>query len=170
MLRYQTKFAMTIFILASFLTTVDLQAQLIPETQVEKELPLRPRAPGGFLHETLGVYLTIEGQLYDGGGKVESNSLVVDTVDGRKLKKPLVIRVANVRLPPKTRCVLKGYELGSMIGRPPAEYALTKEIGKDPSELRERDAIGWQWRPYFVPMIAVEPKGLKTTTKWGLNP
>jgi hypothetical protein len=55
-----------------------------------------------------------------------------------------------------------------MIGRSGAEYAAYKELGKDPQELRDRDAIGFQWRPYFVPLIAVEPKGLEVTTQWGI--
>jgi hypothetical protein len=85
-------------------------------------------------------YRTIEGLLYDGNGKVESNTLVVDVVDGKRLDKPIYIRVKNTRIPPKVRCVLKGYELGEMIGRPPAEYDLTKALGGDPDELAKRDA------------------------------
>ena len=81
--------------------------------EAAQQLPLTARQPGGFIKEQLGIYLTIEGVLYDGNGKVESNSLVVDTVDGNKLDKPIVILVRNVRLPAKTRCILKGYELGA---------------------------------------------------------
>ena len=143
-------------------------AQKPDAKEAAQQLPLTPRQPGGFIKEQLGIYLTIEGVLYDGNGKVESNSLVVDTVDGKKLEKPILILVRNVRLPAKTRCILKGYELGAMIGRPGAEYAAYKELGKDPQELRNRDAIGFQWRPYFVPLIAAEPKGLEVTTQWGM--
>ena len=132
-------------------------------------LPLKPRLPSGYLTAQLGAYVTVEGVLYDGGGKVESNSLVVDTVNGKKLDKPLLIVLKNVRLPAKTRCVLKGYELGEMIGRPPAEYELYRELGKDTKELAERDATPWRWRPYFVPMIATEPKGLQVSTAWGVS-
>lgn len=134
-----------------------------------QKIPLRPRQPGGFLKPTLGTYLTIEGVLYEGNGKVESNTIVIDTVDGKKLEKTILIKVDNVRLPAKTRCILKGYELGRMVGRPPAEYALYKELGKNPAELAERDAVAWHWRPYFVPMIVVKPQGLKTTTNWGIT-
>jgi len=115
------------------------------------------------------MYVTVEGVPYDACGKVESNSLVVDTVDGKKLDKPLLVVVKNVVLPAKTRCVLKGYELGEMIGRPPAEYDLYRELGKDTQELAERDATPWRWRPYFVPLVAVEPKGLEVSTQWGIR-
>ena len=121
----------------------------------------RPRWPGGFLGDTLGEYLTIEGVPSDGRGKVESNTLVVDTLNGKKLDRPIPIRVRNVRLPAEGRCVLKGYELGEMIGRPPAEYAAAKEQGKDPDELARFDQTAWRWRPYFVVLIAVSPKELE---------
>ena len=78
-------------------------------------IPMRPTSPTGYLGP-LGTYRTIEGVLYDGGGKVESNTLVVHVVDGQVLEPPMLILVKNARLPPKVRCVLKGYELGEMIG------------------------------------------------------
>ncbi|QDT97410.1 hypothetical protein [Gimesia aquarii] len=146
-----------------------IYAQSPEVTKSAQKTPLRPRQPGGYLNATLGTYLTIEGVLYEGNGKVESNTIVIDTVDGKKLEKTILIKVDNVRLPTKTRCILKGYELGRMVGRPPAEYALYKELGKNPAELAERDAVPWHWRPYFVPMIVVEPQGLKTTTNWGIT-
>jgi hypothetical protein len=158
-----------IFILAGGDSSIVYAQQRPDVADVAQQMTLKPRQPGGFFKDQLGTYLSIEGVLYDGGGKVESNSLVVDTVDGKKLDKPLLIVVKNVRLPAKTRCVLKGYELGEMIGRPPAEYDLTKELGKDPQELARRDATVWRWRPYFVPLIAVEPQGLEVTTQWGIT-
>ena len=56
-----------------------------------------PRQPGGLLSDQLGVYRTIEGFLSE-GGKVQTGTLLVDTVDGKKLDKPipLVIRGAVV--------------------------------------------------------------------------
>ncbi len=131
-------------------------------------LPLRPIQPVGYLG-ALGTFRTIEGVLYDGRGKVESNTLVVEVVDGKRLDKPIHILVKNAKIPAKVRCVLKGYELGEMVGRPPAEYALTKELGRDPNELAKRDATAWRWRPYFVPMIATDPPDLKVSTKWGIS-
>lgn len=121
----------------------------------------RPRWPGGLLGDTLGEYLTIEGVPSDGRGKVESNTLLVDRLNGEKLDRPIPTRVRNVRLPAEGRCVLKGYELGEMIGRPPAEYAAAKEQGKDPDELARFDQTAWRWRPYFVVLIAVSPKELE---------
>ena len=93
---------------------------------------------------------------------------MVDTVNGKKLDQPIAIPVRapgspaqHLHLPKKTRCVLKGYELGEMIGRPPAEYAAARERGENPEELAKRDATPWRWRPYFVVLVAVEPKGLE---------
>ena len=124
-------------------------------------VPVRPRQPGGLFGDSLGSYRTIEGALYDGPGKVESNTLMVDTLDGRKLDRPVAVLVRNVRLPARERCVLKGYELGEMIGRPPAEYDAAREQGKDADELAKRDQAVWRWRPYFVVLIAVKPGGLE---------
>jgi len=140
---------------------VHAQQQTVP-TPLQK-LPLRPRQPGGYLNATLGTYLTIEGVLYDGKGKVESNSLMVDTVNGKKLDKPLLMLVQNVRLPAKTRCVLAGYEDGAMIGIPPAVQLAFKQQGRKDVPM---SPTPYQWRPYFVPLIAIEPQGLEITTHW----
>lgn len=111
-------------LLATLSAAASASAQPVVQLHQGEELPLTPRQPSGYL-VALGTYFTIEGVLYDGGGKVESNTLVVEIVDGKRLDKPIQILVKNARIPPKVRCVLKGYELGEMIGRPPAEYDLT---------------------------------------------
>lgn len=121
-------------------------------------VPARPRQPGGLLKDSLGLFTTIEGTMYDGGGKVESNTLVVDTVDGNKLGRAVMVLVTNVQLPARTRCILKGYELGEMIGSPPALRLAAKEQGEP---YVERSATVWRWRPYFVVLIAAEPKNLR---------
>ena len=59
-------------------------------------------------------------------------------------------------LPARQRCVFKGYESGEMIGTPPAVLAAAKEqgrAGEDPSQ------VPFHWRPYFVALVVVEPKG-----------
>jgi len=157
-----------IVLLTTLCAAAMASAQTVVPSQQGNELPLPPRQPTGHLG-ALGTYLTIEGELYDGGGKVESNTLVVDIINGKRLDKPIHILVKNTRIPSKVRCVLKGYELGEMIGRPPAEYDLTKELGGDPDKLAKRDATVWRWRPFFVPLIAIEPKGLKVSTEWGIT-
>ena len=83
-------------------------------------------------------------------GKVESNSLVVDTVNGKRLEEPVLILIKNVRLPGKERCVLKGYELGAMIGSPPALRETAEEQGE---KYKEQSAAAWRWRPFFVVML-----------------
>lgn len=125
-------------------------------------IPLQPRQPGGYLSNNLGTYLIIEGLLYEGNGKVESNSLVVDTVNGKRLEQPALILIKNVRLPGKERCVLKGYELGAMIGSPPALREAAEEQGE---KYKEQSAAAWRWRPFFVVLLATKPKGLAIETK-----
>jgi hypothetical protein len=132
------------------------------EPETKAELPLEPRQPGGYLSNDVGRYLTIEGVLYDGSGKVESNSLVVDTVNGKKLKKSATVLIKNVRLPRKERCVLKGYELGEMIGSPPALREVAEEQGE---EYEEQSSAIWRWRPYFIVLSAVKPDGLMKQSK-----
>src|SRR5262249_41414187 len=109
----------------------------------------------------LGKYLTIEGVRAE-EGKVGSRTLLVDTVSGKKLDKPVAVWVNNLDLPAKQRCVLKGYETGKMIGTPPAVLEAAKEQGGKNVEARQ--AV-WQWYPYFVALIVVEPKGLELPKK-----
>ena len=130
-----------------------------------------PRQPGGLLTDHTGKYLTIEGVKAE-GGKLESNTLLVDTVDGKKLDKPvqLVVHVeyikdhnlrrASFNLPSRQRCVFKGYESGEMVGVPPAVYTAAKEQGWKEVPMSPGH---WHWRPHFVALIVVEPKEPKFT-------
>lgn len=129
----------------------------------------KPLQPTGALGDELGVYRTIEGFLSE-GIKVETGTLIVDTVDGKKLDQPvsMVIRgavivnhnlqPATLSLPPKQRCILKGFESGEMIGVPPAVAIAAKEQGWNDIPM---SPVHWQWRSYFVALIVVEPKGLE---------
>jgi hypothetical protein len=129
----------------------------------------RPRQPGGKLGEHLGVYRTVEG-FRSVGGKVETGTLLVDTVDGVKLDKPIPLvirggvvvdhnlREAVLPLPANQRCIFKGFETGEMIGVPPAVSEAAQEQGWKGVPA---SAPGWQWRPYFVALVVVEPKGLE---------
>jgi hypothetical protein len=130
---------------------------------------VKPRQPGGLLSDQLGMYLTIEGVRSE-GAKIETGTFLVDTVDGQRLEKPisLVIRgvsvvnhnlqSAGLNLPAKQRCILKGFESGEMIGVPPAVSAAAKEQGWQEVPM---SPVQWQWRPYFVALVVVEPKGLE---------
>jgi hypothetical protein len=131
------------------------------QVQVEKKAPPTPldtgEMPVGILGERLGEYLTIEGVRND-GMKTERHSLLVYTVNGIPLAKRTPIWVENLELPSEKRIVLKGYENGRMIGIPPAQELAAKEQGR----LFENPVqTFWQWQPYFVALIPVEPKGLK---------
>ncbi|MCH8042724.1 MAG: hypothetical protein IID44_03295 [Planctomycetes bacterium] len=119
--------------------------------------PLRgPREPGGILNDRLGTYLTIEGVRADVFGKGGERILLVDTVNGKMLAKPVGIVVQNLELPSKKRCILKGYETGEMGGEPPAVFAAAKEQGKKffPAQ------AAWAWHTYVVVLIVKAPEDL----------
>ena len=129
--------------------------------------PARPRQPGGLLSDELGTYHTIEGVKAEGP---KLDTLAVDTVDGKKLAKPILLRVEgayiadyNLRpvrldLPAKQRCVFKGFETGGMGGAPPAVYEAAKEQGWKDLPMNQ---TGWGWTPYFVVLVVVEPRELE---------
>ena len=141
--------------------------RVVPDVPGGAPAAARPRQPGGVLGDRLGEYLTIEGAGVE-GGKVETGSLVVDTVNGKKLDKPVTVLVRgldypamttrSINLPAKQRYVLKGYESGEMIGTPSGLLDAAKEQGR--TDVLLSQAV-WRWRPYFVARIAVEPKGLE---------
>jgi hypothetical protein len=142
--------------LATFLVVGPATGEPPPPPGGGKVEAAGPRWPGGRLGESLGEYLTIEGVRAE-EGKVGTQTLIVDTVGGKKLAKPVHIWVANVILPAGKRCVLKGYETGSMIGQPPAVFEAAKEQGRNVGAAQAE----WQWHPHFVVLIPVEPRGLK---------
>ena len=116
--------------------------------------------------------MTIEGVRAE-GIKVPTGTLLVDTVNGKKLDRPVpvVVRVQGFNatrfdlptafvLPPKRRCGLKGFESGEMIGVPSAVRDAAKELGRQDVPM---SPVGWQWRPHFVALVVVEPKGLESS-------
>lgn len=125
------------------------------------EVAERPRPPGGLLYDAIGEYLTIEGvRVQESGFGITERSFLVDTVNGKKLSKPVHIEVWGVDLPRQKRCVLKGYENGQMAGTPPAYEQAVKAKDLDPKDLHTVQ-VGWGWYTHFVVLVAVEPKGLK---------
>jgi hypothetical protein len=68
------------------------------------------------------------------------------------------LQPANLILPSKQRCILKGFESGEMIGVPPAVSAAAEEQGW--KEVPTSQAV-WRWRTYFVALVVVEPKDLE---------
>ena len=134
---------------------------------------VKPRQPGGLLGDQLGTYLTIEGVKSE-GVKEESGTLVVDTVNGQKLDKPITLVIrgavvvdhnlqpARLELPAKKRCIFKGFESGEMIGVPPAVAAAAKERGWQEVPMSPKH---WQWRSYFVALVVVEPNDLELRTR-----
>ena len=113
--------------------------------------------PAGRLGHPLGTYLTVEGVRVE-GPKTGGRTLLVDTLNGKKLDIPVGIGVENVAsLPQNGRCIFRGYETGSMVGIPPAVVEAAKEEGKTIS----LPQAGWQFRRYFIVTSVVEPRDLK---------
>ncbi len=109
--------------------------------------------PMGNLGHPLGTYLTIEGVRVEDGNFLIAPSLLVDTVNGRKLDAPVRIAVEDVSvLPAGERFVLRGYESGKMIGIPPE--VVEKEHLLQPQAF-------WQFYHFFVATSAVAPDSVK---------
>ena len=109
--------------------------------------------PIGRLGDPVGSYLTIEGMRAE-RGKVGNRTILVDTVNGKKLDKPIGIWIDNAVLPPKFRCTIKGYETMEMIGQPPAVETVAKEAGKSIG----RPQAVWQAHFYFVALSGIALK------------
>jgi len=115
--------------------------------------------PTGKLGFPLGTYLTVEGEAAKGGFKVNPTcTLVVDTVNGKRLQRPVSIVVENLNmkdpLPQQGRVVIKGYESGKMIGTPPGAIEAAKEAGKN----IPLPQAGWQFYRSFVLTSWVHPE------------
>ncbi len=111
--------------------------------------------PMGKLGYPLGTYLTIEGIRME-KGKVGTQTLLVNVVNGKKLPSPIPIWIDNIKnpgLPKDTRCVFRGYESGKMIGVP-------NEVAEK-EQIPQSQAV-WQFFHYFTVTSVVEPKDLKS--------
>ena len=116
--------------------------------------------PTGSLKHPLGTYLTIEGARVEPEATMQAgvNTLLVDTLNGKKLDKSIGIWIENVdSLPKHSRCILSGYETGRMVGVPPAVIEAAKEEGKDIT----MPQVGWHFHQYFIVTSVVTPKDLK---------
>jgi hypothetical protein len=117
--------------------------------------------PNGRLGHPLGTYLRIEGVRAE-AGKVGTQTLLVDTVNGAKLDPPIGIWIDNVSsLPKGERCIIKGYESGKMIGTPPAVIQAAKEAGRDIA----LPQAAWQFYRFFIMISSVQPQGLTVKPK-----
>ena len=117
--------------------------------------PLKPglgdvEPPVGRLGYRIGTYLTIEG-VREEEGKVGISTLLVDSIKGSKLGKPVAIWLEGVDLPAGERCVLKGFETGRWIGTP---EEVIRATGKAPQ-------AAWQFQFYFCTTSIDQPKTLK---------
>ncbi len=113
--------------------------------------------PPGKLGHPLGTYLTIEGARWDTANVKTAgpNTLLVDTVNGKKLGSPVPVHLENLQdpgLPKGERCVLRGHETGRMIGVP-------DEVARAEHILRPQ--AGWQFWRTFVVTSVVSPNSVK---------
>jgi hypothetical protein len=109
--------------------------------------------PNGLLGHRLGTYLTIEGVRATTGPYIRT--LLVDTVNGKKLDAPIPMWVENAKypgLPEKERCIIRGYETGQMIGAP--DEVLRAEKLPAPQ-------AGWRVHRYFIITSVVQPASLQ---------
>jgi hypothetical protein len=110
---------------------------------------LADRVPMGRLGHPIGSYLTITGVRAE-RGKVGVKTLAVDSVNGRKLDRPITIWLDNIEaLPGSTPCVVKGYESARWIGTPPEVVAATGRVTQ----------ASWQLQRYFIVTTVVRPEG-----------
>jgi len=115
--------------------------------------------PKGKLGHPLGTYLTIEGVRFgvDKTGKIDAHTLQVDTINGKKLDRPITISIeTSGSLPMRERCVFRGYESGRMVGVP-------DEVAR--AENLPLAQVRWQFHRYFIITSVVQPEGLDRTLK-----
>jgi hypothetical protein len=126
---------------------------------VKSAAPVPPSSmtrPIGLLGLPIGTYVRIEGHPYRPTKppfKVHARTLLVDTLQGKKLNAPIKLVMMNIgsdSLSTETRCVLNGYESGAWVGSPE---------GLPPGTPVEQAVF--HFHHYFVVTSVEEPKGLK---------
>jgi len=146
-------------VIERMIKTVSADAKTTSEEPRDPRFNGQNDVPSGKLGFPLGTYLTVEGQAARAGFKVNPTcTLVVDTVNGKRLAQPMPVVVEDLNtenpLPQRGRVIIKGYESGKMIGIPPGAVEAAKEAGK---EIASPQA-GWQFYRFFVLTSWVHPK------------
>ena len=162
-----------ILFLAAF-CTVSAQTNIAPAESKSIKLDTNG-IPFGTLGYPVGSYLTIEGpnpKWYEQYGKTD-NSVLVDTVNGSKLAKPISIEAYfwhDTELPINNlhgmvlstnyeRFVFKGYEIMEVHGEPPAFEAAAKEPGWKPTPLTfGPQRPDWRLDYSFEVIFIISPK------------
>ena len=105
----------------------------------------------------LGNLVLIEGVRVE-GFKTGIQTLRIDKINGKALASPTTIWVDNAELPKEVRCILRGYEIIQMIGKPPAyaQFAKLKHLPPPPEP-----QAAWQVFHTFVVLEVVQPKSLR---------
>jgi hypothetical protein len=114
-------------------------------------------APIGILGYRIGTYLAIEGTQFiePGTGKHGTHDLLVDTIGGYKLEKPVTVWIDNVDLPANERCVFKGYEYAHWIGLPDEVRRIRSAAGKPAPQ------AAWQCSYMFIVVSIDQPKSIE---------
>jgi hypothetical protein len=124
--------------------------------------------PFGTLGFPVGSYLTIEG-VKEKQQKLPNQHWLVDTVNGRKLNKPVSIDVERVSmidwtnnvdtrsLPDDQRFIFKGYETLEMMGIPPGIEAAANESGQGVPAIQQG---AWRLDYFFVVTSVVVINGV----------
>ncbi|CAN5456161.1 hypothetical protein BH09VER1_BH09VER1_55320 [soil metagenome] len=100
-----------------------------------------------------GTYLKIEGTRVN-EGKVGTRTLLVDTINGKKLTNPVFIWVDNTSdLPEAGRVILQGYETGGFAGIP--------SLPKEEAEKWGGSQIVFGFHHNFIPTTILAPGDLK---------
>jgi hypothetical protein len=119
--------------------------------------------PTGRLGEEVGTFLTIEGvrpleaNKATKGSNKDTQRLLVDTVNGKKLTHPLSIPLDNAVLDAETCYVLRGYETGRMIGDPP--HGVLNDEPYSRKYLPNQAA--WHFHTSFIVTSVAEPPGVE---------
>ncbi len=147
--RHPTTMKTSIAFLCCLLFAITCRCQTLAE-RTEPQPDESQRPPVGVLGYPLGSYLTIEGvRVESGQGRRATESLIVDTVSGHKLAKPVTIHISTML--PSGRCIFKGYEEGSWAGDWPPEVDHFQSRGG--LHLSE----SWHFRNVFTITLVVAP-------------
>jgi hypothetical protein len=112
----------------------------------------------GSLDVSLGQLVTIEGVGDNTSGPKSLSNFKVDTVNGKKLEKPLLMHVGDGRWDGAKRYVFKGYETLIQLGVPDAINEARREAGQPPLPVPGA-AFGFHSR--FNVLSVVSPKEVK---------
>ena len=132
----------------------------VKELEAENEKLKQAVAKNGplSLHVSLGQLATIEGVGDNTSGPKSLLNFKVDTVNGKKLEKPLLIYVTGAGMDGAKRYVFKGYETLIQLGVPNAINQARREGGQPPLPV---PGAAFGFHSCFQVLSVVAPKDAK---------